>query len=118
MSNDYFPVLLMILMAGGLVTFLLLLSIFIGPKKYSEIKDEPFECGTIGTGDAKQRFSVKFYLVAMIFILFDIEIVFLYPWAVQAVNLSWYGFAAMMTFLFVLVVGLAYVWKRGVLDWT
>ncbi len=108
----------MFIVVGGFLATMLIASIAIGPRRYSEVKDDPFECGTIGAGSANERFSVKFYLVAMIFILFDIEIVFLYPWAVQAIKLGWYGFWVMMMFLTVLVIGLAYVWKRGVLDWS
>ena len=101
------------LVAGGLLT----LSILLGPKRHSPVKDDPFECGTIGSGSPSDRLGVKFYLVAMIFILFDIEIVFMYPWAVRMHALGWVGFWAMISFLFVLTAGLAYVWKRGVLDW-
>ena len=118
MDNPYLPILIMFILAGGFVATMLILSIVLGPKKPSEVKDEPFECGTIGTGDPKQRFSVKFYLVAMTFILFDIEIVFLYPWAVNVKEFGWYGLFAMAPFLAVLTVGLLYEYKRGVLDWT
>lgn len=118
MMSNYFPLLVLFIVAGGFVATMLLLSALLGPKRHSRVKDEAFECGTIGTGDASQRLSVKFYLVAMIFILFDIEIVFLYPWAVNALALGWAGFWAMMSFLFVVVLGFAYIWRRGVLDWT
>ena len=118
MLETYIPVLVLIILAGGFVITMLLVASFTGPKNYSEVKDDPFECGTVGTGDARQRFSVKFYLVAMIFILFDIEIVFMYPWATQVSSLGWYAFYAMLSFIAVLAVGLFYIWKRGVLDWT
>lgn len=117
MINTYVPIFVMMILAGGFVTSMLLLASYLGPKSYSEKKDDPFECGTIGTGDPSARLSVRFYLVAMIFILFDIEIVFLYPWAVNALSLGWYGYGAMLSFLGVLSFGLFYVWKRGVLDW-
>ncbi len=117
MLNTYFPVLVIIILAAGFAVTMLLLSIFLGPQRHSEIKDDPFECGTVATGTANERFSVKFYLVAMIFILFDIEIVFLYPWALQAQALGWYGFYAMLSFIAVLSIGLAYVWRRGLLNW-
>lgn len=107
----------MMLLAASVVIGILSLSILLGPRKITEMKDDPFECGTIGTGTATERFSVKFYLVAMIFILFDIEIVFLYPWAIQAVSLGWYGYVAMLSFIAVLSFGLAYIWRRGLLDW-
>jgi NADH-quinone oxidoreductase subunit A len=116
--NQYVPILVLFLLTGGFVTTMLLASIFLGPKKPSAVKDDPFECGTVGSGSPNDRLSVKFYLVAVIFILFDIEIVFLYPWAVKALALGWPGFAVMMSFLLVFAVGLAYIWRRGVLDWT
>ena len=116
-SYNYISLLVLFILGSGFLVTMLLLSIFAGPQRRSEMKYDPFECGTVPTGTANERFSVKFYLVAMIFILFDIEIVFLYPWAVQALKLGWPGFFAMLSFLFVLTVELAYVWRRGVLDW-
>ena len=95
---------------------LLLLAIFIGPKRRSEIKAQPFECGTIGSGNVSGRHSVKFYLVAMTFIIFDVEIVFFYPWALSLKSLGWSGLAAVFPFFLLLAVGLIYEWKRGVLD--
>ena len=118
MLQSYLPVAVLIAFTGAFVTMMILASILLGPKKNTSVKDEAFECGTVGSGDPTQRMSVKFYLVAMIFILFDIEIVFLYPWAVQAAALGWLGFYAVLSFLLVVVVGLAYVWKRGVLNWS
>jgi NADH-quinone oxidoreductase subunit A len=115
--NDYFPILVMIFLSAGFVVSALCVAVLLGPRKPSEIKDDPFECGTVGTGDANQRFSVKFYLVAMIFIVFDIEVVFMYPWAIQVHALGWYGFWVMLSFITVLGVGLGYIWRRGVLDW-
>ena len=79
MVETYFPILVLIILASGFAITMLLLSIFLGPKKHSAVKDEPFECGTVATGDAGARHSVRFYLVAMTFIVFDIEVVFLYP---------------------------------------
>ena len=117
MIDTYIPLLVLMVLATGFLVTMLVLSIVIGPRRYSEVKDDPFECGTIATGIASERFSVKFYLVAMIFILFDIEIVFLYPWALQALTLGATGFVAMCSFIAVLSVGLAYVWRRGLLDW-
>ena len=103
-------------LAAGFVIHALLMAILIGPSKPSEVKDEPFECGTVATGDVSGRHSVKFYLVAMTFIVFDVEIVFLYPWAVNLKEYGWYAFWAVMPFLTVLSIGLLYEWKRGVLD--
>ena len=118
MIDTYLPVFVLFFLVAGFVITMLVGSILIGPKRQSAVKDEPFECGTIATGDASERMSVKFYLVAMIFILFDIEVVFMYPWAVQAVQLGWFGFYAVLSFLAVVALGLAYVWRRGVLDWS
>ena len=118
MIDTYIPLLIMFVIVAGFAATMLILSIVIGPRRYSEVKDDPFECGTIGTGSVGGRMSVKFYLVAMIFILFDIEIIFLYPWAVQVLQAGWSSFWVMMSFLTVLVIGLAYVWRRGVLDWS
>lgn len=117
MINTYFPVLVLMVLAAGFVITMLLLSIFVGPQNPTPVKDDPFECGTLASGTANERFSVKFYLVAMIFILFDLEIVFLYPWAIQAYDLGWMGFAAMLSFITVLALGLAYIWRRGLLNW-
>jgi NADH-quinone oxidoreductase subunit A len=118
MLNEYVPILVIFVLAAGFVATMLLGAIFLGPVSHTEMKDDPFECGTVGTGNPNDRLSVKFYLVAVIFILFDIEIVFMYPWAVQALLLGWSGFVAMMSFLSIVAFGLFYVWKRGVLDWT
>ena len=118
MIHTYIPILVLLILSAGFVISMLLISIVLGPRRHTEVKDDPFECGTIATGSAAERFSVKFYLVAMIFILFDVEIVFLYPWALQAVELGWYGFWAMLSFISLLALGLLYVWRRGLLDWT
>ena len=116
MIDTYFPVLVMMFLVGGFVITVLLLCVIVGPKRITEIKDDPFECGTIGTGDISGRHSVKFYLVAMTFIVFDVEIVFLYPWAINVRELGWAGFWAAMPFLLILIIGLVYEWRRGVLD--
>lgn len=93
-------------------------AIFLGPKKMTQVKAEPFECGVEPTGDANDtRFPVKFYLVAILFILFDIEIVFLYPWAVVFRELSVVAFVSIIIFIAVLMAGLLYAVKKGVLEW-
>ena len=117
MNDSLLGILFLIILAAGCAVVMLLLSTILGPKSFTEKKDDPFECGTIGSGSANERFGVKFYLVAMIFILFDIETVFIYPWVVNARELGWHGFSAMLLFIVVLSVGLRYIWKRGVLDW-
>jgi len=101
------------LLAAGIV----LLSYFIGQHKANKSKMSPYECGMEPIGDIRQRFSVKFYLVAMLFILFDVEAVFLYPWAILIRDLKMFGFWEMMTYVAIILVGFIYVWKKGVLDW-
>ncbi|HMO18149.1 MAG TPA: NADH-quinone oxidoreductase subunit A [Oligoflexia bacterium] len=116
MLDTYFPLLvLMILVAGFLVTMLGLAAI-LGPKRHSPVKDDPFECGTIATGDVSGRHTVKFYLIAMTFIVFDVEVVFLYPWAMSLREIGAPALYAALPFIFILALGLAYEWKKGVLD--
>jgi NADH-quinone oxidoreductase subunit A len=118
MINSYFAVLVLLVIAATFVALMLLLSSFLGPKRLSEIKDDPFECGTVGTGSPSERLGVKFYLVAMIFILFDVEVIFLFPYAVQALELGWSGFWVMLSLMVIVTMGLVYEWRRGVLDWS
>jgi len=118
MTNPYFPVLVLFLFAGVVVAALLLLSQILGPKSFSPVKGEPFESGNPPKGDARIRFPVKFYLVAMLFLIFDIEVVFLYPWAIHFRRLGIFGLAEMGVFLLILVFGFIYAWKKGALDWT
>ena len=117
MLESYLPILVLItiamLFAVGSVTF----SFIFGPKKPSKIKLAPYECGMPLIGTARERFSVKFYIVAMLFILFDIEAVFLYPWAVVFKKLGMFGFVEMGVFIVILLVGYVYVWKKGALEW-
>jgi NADH-quinone oxidoreductase subunit A len=116
-SNPYFPVLVLLvislLTAGGLVV----LSHLTGPKIYDKIKYSVYECGVDPLAPARVRVSVKFYLVALTFIVFDLEATFLYPWAVLFRSLGWYGFFSMLFFLGMLVFGLVYEWKKGALEW-
>lgn len=94
-----------------------LLSQLLGPKKPSPEKSAPYECGMPPVGDAHERMSVKFYLVAMIFLLFDIEVAFLYPWAMALRDLGWPGFVQVVLFMALLLAGYIYVWRKGALDW-
>jgi len=94
-----------------------LLSQFLGPRKPSPEKSAPYECGMPAVGDARERMSVKFYLVAMIFLLFDIEVAFLYPWAMALRELGWPGFIQVVLFMLLLLAGYVYVWRKGALDW-
>jgi NADH-quinone oxidoreductase subunit A len=116
--ETYFPVLVQIaiavLVAGGLVT----LSALLGKHVRDRVKESPYECGIAPTGTARERFSVKFYLVGIVFILFDIEAVFLYPWAVVYRELKMFAFVEMLLFIILILVGFFYVWKKGALDWS
>ena len=94
-----------------------LLSQFLGPRKPTPEKLAPYECGMPAVGDARERMSVKFYLVAMIFLLFDIEVAFLYPWAMALRELGWAGFIQVVLFMVLLLAGYVYVWRKGALDW-
>ncbi len=108
---------IMIVIGVGFGAFSILLSSFVGPRNPTPEKMAPYECGMPPVGDARERQSVKFYLIAMIFLLFDIEIAFLGPWAMAIRDLSWPGFIQIVVFFLILVVGYIYVWRKGVLDW-
>ncbi len=118
----YLPFLIHILMAGGIAVAIVLLSWLIGQRKPTRAKLSPYECGMTPVGDSRERFSVKFYLVAMLFILFDVEAVFIYPWAVilrelKAAGQGLFGLLEMLVYIGIFLVGFFYVWKKGVLDW-
>jgi NADH-quinone oxidoreductase subunit A len=113
----YAPLVLQLLIAAVLASLLVSLSSLIGWRKPSRAKQQPYECGMEPTGDAREPFSVRFYLVAMVFILFDVEAIFLYPWAFVFRDLKLYGFVEMMLYIAVLLVGYIYLWKKGALDW-
>jgi NADH-quinone oxidoreductase subunit A len=118
----YLPLLIHFLLAGALATGIVLLSWLIGQRKPTRAKLSPYECGMVPVGDARERFSVKFYLVAMLFILFDVEAVFLYPWAIILKDLKrmgqgMFGFWEMIVYIGIVLVGYWYIWKKGVLDW-
>ncbi|HEY6009508.1 MAG TPA: NADH-quinone oxidoreductase subunit A [Geobacteraceae bacterium] len=121
--QTYFPIGVVLLFALVLAVLMLALAGLLGPRRYSQVKAAPFECGSTPIGTARERFGVKFYVVAILFIVFDIEAIFLYPWAVLLLpsegypGLGWPGFISMGIFAATLVAGLAYVWKKGVLDW-
>ena len=113
----YLPLLIHFLLACGLATAIVLLSWLLGYRKPTRAKMSPYECGMAPQGNARERFSVKFYLVAMMFILFDVEAVFLYPWAVILRQLKMFGFWEMMVYVAIILVGFLYIRKKGVLDW-
>jgi NADH-quinone oxidoreductase subunit A len=113
----YLPLLLHFMIAFAIAGVIVVLSWLIGQHKPTRAKLSPYECGVQPIGDARSRFSVKFYLVAMLFILFDVEAVFLYPWAVILRELKMFGFWEMIVYIGIVLVGLFYIWKKGVIDW-
>jgi NADH-quinone oxidoreductase subunit A len=115
---DYLPIGLMLLLAAGFVAVSLLVSRVFAPDRPTLEKLEPYECGIVPEVEPSQRFPVKFYLVAMLFVIFDVEIIFLFAWASIWDSLGWYGVAAILVFTFFVLETLAYVWKRGALDWS
>lgn len=117
MEHPYFPLVVIFALAAVVVLALLLIATKVGPKSINPVKAEPFESGNPPKGDARARFSIKFYLVAMLFLIFDLEVVFLYPWAIYLRQLGMFGLAQMGIFLFILAVGFVYVWKKGALEW-
>jgi len=122
--QSYFPIGLVLVVALVMAVLMLALAGILGPRRFSAVKSSPFECGSDPIGSARERFSVKFYVVAILFIVFDIEAIFLYPWAVLLLpsegyaGLGWTGLATMGIFVATLLAGLAYVWKKGVIDWS
>ena len=115
--TGFLPILIMLGLGVGFAAGSVLLSQFVGPRKPTPEKLAPYECGMPAVGDARERQSVKFYLVAMIFLLFDIEVAFLYPWAMALRDLGWSGFAQLVIFMLLLLAGYVYVWRKGALDW-
>jgi len=113
----YLPFLIHVLLAGGIAAAIVTLSWLIGERKPTRAKLSPYESGMTPVGDARGRFPVKFYLVAMLFILFDVEAVFLYPWAVILRDLKHFGLWEMFVYIGIVLVGFFYVWKKGVLEW-
>ena len=117
MLGAYLPILVLVIIAVCFGLGSLIFSTLIGQKKPSKVKLAPYECGCEPVGSARERFSIKFYLIAMLFILFDIEAVFLYPWSVIFKRLGMFGLMEMGVFIAILFVGYVYVWKKGALEW-
>src|SRR3954469_7882521 len=120
--EQYGPVALLLGLASALGIVLIVLSSAFGPKRPNAIKDSVYECGVEPVGNARTRFPVRYYLVALVFVVFDLEAVFIYPWAVSfrsmaANGMGLFAFWEMITFMGVLVIGLVYLWRRGALDW-
>jgi NADH-quinone oxidoreductase subunit A len=113
----FIPILMMLIVAIGFAVFTLVASHFLGKRVNDPAKLSPYECGITPTGTARERFHTRFYLVAMLFIVFDIETVFLYPWAIVFKQLGMFGLIEMGIFVAILLIGLVYVWGKGALEW-
>ena len=118
MLQSYLPILIQLLLASIVAGAILGVSALVGVKRPTREKLSPYECGIAPVGDARERFSVSFYLIGMLFILFDVEAVFLYPWAVVYKSLKWFGFIEMFLYIVILLAGYLYIWKKGALDWS
>ncbi len=114
---NYLPVLIIMIIAASVGLAPLLLGILIRPSRRYPQKLSPYESGNPPVGEPRYRFSVRFYIIAMLFVVFDVEAVFLYPWAVAYDKIGLYGFVEMMIFIFILLIGYIYVWKKGALTW-
>ncbi|MCC6818810.1 MAG: NADH-quinone oxidoreductase subunit A [Bacteroidia bacterium] len=115
--QTYLPILFMFIAAMGFIVTSMLATHYLGPKRKSKIKDEAFECGIESQGNARTPFSIKYFLVAILFVLFDVEVIFMYPWAVNFKNLGVLGLIEMFMFMGFLVLGLLYIIKKGALKW-
>lgn len=114
---EYFPIVLMAIVALGFVVTTMVATHWLGPKRKTKIKQEAFECGIESQGNARTPFSIKYFLVAILFVLFDVEVIFMYPWAVNFRELGLFGLIEMFSFMGLMIVGLIYVIRRGALNW-
>jgi len=117
LPSDFLPILVQLIAAIGFIVFTMIVTHSIGPKRNSVKKDDPFECGIESQGDARAPISIKYFLIAILFVLFDVEVIFMYPWAVNFMKLGWFGFFEMIVFLALLMSGFYYIIKKGVLNW-
>ena len=115
--NDYLPIILFLIIALVLSTAFVVVNFMLSPKNPDPEKLSAYECGFEPFEDSRMEFDVRFYLVAILFIIFDLEIAFLFPWAISLGNIGLLGFVSMMIFLFILTIGFIYEWKKGALDW-
>ena len=116
MFREYFPILLLLAVVLGFVVSTMAATHLLGPKRKSKVKDAAFECGIASVGDARVHFSVHYFLIAILFVLFDVEVIFFYPWAVNFKSLGWTGFIEVLLFTSTLCVSLAYVFHHGVIN--
>jgi NADH-quinone oxidoreductase subunit A len=117
MLAEYIPIGIFVLVATGFAIFTLVFTSLIHPSKYNKVKLEPYECGIEPLTDARDRYSIRYYLVAMLFVIFDVETVFMFPWAVIFDKLLLFGLIEMLVFIFILVAGYFYAWRKGALEW-
>ena len=117
MLDAFVPILLFLLVALGFAAFTLVVSRLLQAERYNKVKLEPYECGIEPKTDARDRYSIRYYLVAMLFVIFDVETVFMFPWAVIMGRLALFGLVEMLVFLAILVVGYYYAWQKGALEW-
>jgi NADH-quinone oxidoreductase subunit A len=117
MPLSFAPILILLVVAAGMAATILLLNAILGPKLRTKGKQEVYESGVPLVDASRKRVSIKFFVIAMIFILFDVEIAFVYPWALVFKSAGWPLFVEMLTFLAILLVGYAYIWKKGAFDW-
>ena len=115
--SNYFPVLICLIIAAFIGISVLIIGILVRPRRPYKQKLTPYESGNPPVGEPRYKFSVKFYIIAMLFVVFDVEAVFLYPWAVAYDRLGLFGFVEMMIFIFILIIGYIYAWEKGALDW-
>ena len=117
MPQNYVPIFIFVAVIGILLPVTLLAAKLVRPENPHKTKLMPYECGIDPVDNARGRYTVRFYIVAILFVVFDVETIFLFPWAVQFKQLGWFGFVEMMTFLAILVVGYVWIWKKGALEW-
>jgi NADH-quinone oxidoreductase subunit A len=115
--SDYLPVFIQLVLALGFIVTTMIVTHLVGPKRNSQKKDDPFECGIPVVGDARTPISIKYFLIAILFVLFDVEVIFMYPWAVNFKQLGWFGFVEMVLFMGLLLAGFYYIIRKGVLKW-
>ncbi len=117
MPEGYLPILVMLVIATGFACIALGVPALLGPRRRNPAKDEPYETGMLPLGDARRRFPVQFYVVAVLFILFDVEVILMYPWAAAMQQLRWFGIIEMAIFIIILLVGFVYAWKNDAFKW-
>jgi NADH-quinone oxidoreductase subunit A len=117
MLTAYIPIFIFIVIAVVFAVFAIVFARLVNAEKVNSVKLEPYECGIEAAGDARDRYSIRYYLIAMLFVIFDVETVFMFPWAVSLGKLALFGLIEMLLFLFILVVGYFYAWRKGALEW-